>query len=201
MLALLLLLGVNHLLFARGLQSPQLAGALSLLLWTGVIFAGRGPATIKDVMHSMIDPNGDYVFESVKQIGDEHGTHQQAPETDADWDDLRRHLRVLQHAPTLLDGRQAARPRDRSRNPHSESQPEEIEKALDADRSSLLRRARKLQTAATLAMQAVDARDTKALLQSIDAIDKACENCHLHYWYPNDQRAQQAAKDDGVTDY
>ena len=200
-LALLLLLAANYLLFERRLRSPQLAGALSLLLWTGAIFAGRGPATIKDVMHSMIDPSGDYVFASVQQIGDEHGTHQQAPETDADWDDLRRRLAILQRAPTLLDGRRAARPRDRSRNPHSESQPEEIEKELAADHPSLLRRARKLQTAATLAMRAVDARDTKALLQSIDAIDKACENCHLHYWYPNDKRAQQAAKEDGVTDF
>jgi hypothetical protein len=200
-LALLLSLGVNYILFERGLRKPKLAGTLSLLLWTGVVCAGRGPATIKDVMHSMIDPSGDYVFESVKQIGDEHGTHQQAPETDADWDDLRHRLAILQQAPSLLEGRRAARPRDRSRNPQSESQPEQIEKALDADRPSLLRRARKLQTAAALAMRAVDAKDAKALLQSIDAIDKACENCHLHYWYPNDQRAQQAAKEDGVTDY
>jgi hypothetical protein len=200
-IALLLLLGVNYFLLERDLRSPKLAGGLSLVLWTGVIFAGRGPATIKDIMHSMIDPSGDYVFESVKQIGDEHGSHQQAPQTAADWDDLRRRLAILQEAPSLLNGRQAARPRDRSRNPQSESQPEQIEQALDADRPSLLRRARMLQNAAALAMRSVDAKDTKALLQTIDSIDKACENCHLHYWYPNDKRAQQAAKEDGVTDF
>jgi hypothetical protein len=200
-LALVLALGVNYWLFGRGLRSPKLAGGLSLLLWTGVVCAGRGPATIKDVMHSMIDPSGDYVFESVKLIGDEHGSHQEAPHTQAEWDDLRRRLAILQEAPSLLATRQAARPRDRSRNPQSESQPEQVEAALDADRPSLVRRARKLQTAATRALQAVDAKDTKALLESIDSIDKACENCHLHYWYPNDRRAQQAAKEDGVTDY
>jgi hypothetical protein len=182
-------------------KNPKLAGGLSLLLWTGVVCAGRGPATIKDVMHSMIDPNGDFVFESVREIGDEHGPHQQAPETDAEWQDLRRRLAVLQAAPSLLDDRRAARPRDRSRNPEVESQPEQIEQALDADRPALLRRARKLQNAASGAMRAVDAKDTRALLRSIDLIDKACENCHLHYWYPNDKRAQQAAKEDGVTDF
>jgi hypothetical protein len=29
-------------------------------------------------------------------------------------------------------------------------------------------------------------------------VDKACESCHLRYWYPNDKRAQAAAKEQGV---
>ncbi len=188
-------------LSTRIVRNPKLAGGLSLLLWTGVVCAGRGPATIKDVMHSMVDPSGDYVFESLQQVADEHGSHLEAPRTDADWDELRQRLTILQNVPSLLDGRRAARLRDRSKNPEVEEQPERIETLIDADRASLLRRARKLQDAATLAVHAVDARDTQALLKSIDSIDKACENCHLHYWYPNDKRAQQAAKDDGVTDY
>lgn len=199
-IALLLLLTLNYAMFLRGLKRPKLAGGLSLLLWTGVVCVGRGPATIKDVMHSMVDPNGDAVFASVQQVGDEHGAHQQAPQTDEEWQDLRQRLEILEQTPVLVDGRRAARMRDRSRNPQSESQPEEIERALDADRASVERRARKLQNAAALAIQAVDARDTAALLRSIDSIDKACENCHLHYWYPHDQRAQQAAKEDGVSD-
>ncbi|HLI84432.1 MAG TPA: DUF6644 family protein [Bryobacteraceae bacterium] len=210
-LALLALVALNYLVF-RSVYSAQAAGAqtsakakvaagLSLVLWTGVICAGRGPATVKDVMHSMIDPNGDFVFQSVEQIGDEHGVHEKAPQTDADWDDVRQHLAVLRQLPALIEGRQAARPRDRSRNPQSESQPEEIEKALDSDRPALMRRARKLRDAAAEALQAVNARDKDALLRSIDRIDKACENCHLHYWYPNDKRAREAAKEDGVTDY
>lgn len=201
---LLLLLCGNYLLFRRNLQnsgSAKLTGGLSLLLWTGVICAGRGPATIKDVMHSMVDPNGDAVFASVQQVADQSGSHLEAPQTDADWALLRRRLEILQEVPSLVEGRKASRVRDRSKNPQSESQPEEIERALDADRPSLARRARKLQNAAGQAIQAVDAKDTAALLRSIDAIDKACENCHLHYWYPNDRRAQQAAKEDGVTDY
>lgn len=203
-IALLLLLCGNYLLFRRNLQNPgkaKLTGGLSLLLWTGVICAGRGPATIKDVMHSMVDPNGDAVFASVQEVADQSGTHQEAPQTDADWAGLRQRLSILQQVPSLLAGRKAARIRDRSKNPQSESEPEEIERALDADRPSLARRARKLQDAAGLAIKAVDAKDTSALLRSIDLIDKACENCHLHYWYPNDRRAQQAAKEDGVTDY
>jgi hypothetical protein len=161
------------------------------------------PATIKDIMDSMVEPSGDYVFESVQEISDEHGITEKAPKTNAEWEGVRRHLFVLVEAPNLLtmQGRKAARPEDRSRNPLVENEPEEVQKLLDADRPSLLRRARRLQDAAVLALKAVDAKDKDALFHAIDGIDKACENCHLHYWYPNDQRAREAAKEDGITDY
>ena len=46
-------------------------------------------------------------------------------------------------------------------------------------------------------MKAAEARDAKALFVAISGIDKACESCHLHYWYPNDKRAHQAAREEG----
>jgi hypothetical protein len=49
-----------------------------------------------------------------------------------------------------------------------------------------------------MAMKAADVKDKDALLKAIDGIDKACENCHLHYWYPNDKRAQEAARENGL---
>jgi hypothetical protein len=215
-IALLALVAVNYLVFRRHVynnaaeldRSPQmpsrakLAASLSLVLWTGVICAARGPATIKDIMHSMVDPTGDAVFESVQEIADNRGIRVKAPRTDADWQDVRRHLQILEDVPDLVtaEGRMAAHFTDRSRNPQVEDQPEDVQKLLDADRPSLLRRAKRLHDTAALAMKAVDAKDQHGLLLAIDGIDKACENCHLHYWYPNDKRAQQAAKEDGVTD-
>jgi hypothetical protein len=215
-IALIALAGLNYLIFRRNvyLKAPEIdrlprmpakakaAGALSLLLWTAAAFAGRGPATIKDIMHSMVDPSGDSVFQSIQQISDARGIREKAPRTDADWEDVRRHLLVLENAPALIvaPGRKAAHPIDRSRNPGVEEQPESVQHLLDADRASLLRRARRLHDTAALAIQAVDAKDKDALLRAIDGIDKACENCHLHYWYPNDKRAQQAAIEDHITD-
>jgi hypothetical protein len=215
-IALLVLVAVNYLVFRNSVyrntaaldRSPQtpaqakIAATISLLLWTGVIFAARGPATIKDIMHSMVDPTGDAVFESVQQIADARGVRTKAPRTDSDWQDVRRHLQILEEVPKLVtaDGRMAAHFIDRSRNPQVEEQPEGAQKLLDADRPGLLRRAKRLRDASELAMKAVDAKDQSALLQAIDGIDKACENCHLHYWYPNDKRAQQAAKEDGIID-
>jgi hypothetical protein len=66
-----------------------------------------------------------------------------------------------------------------------------ISKALDADRLRFINHARALQDAAMLLLKAADNRDKKALFDGLTEIDKACENCHLEYWYPNDKRAVQ----------
>jgi len=151
-------------------------------------------ATIKDIMDSMVDPSADYIFDSVAQIADEHGIREKAPQTNDEWKEVRRRAVQLLEAPNLLvmQGRQAARPGERSENPDVELQPEEIQKLLDADHAAFATRARTLQDAAQAALQAIDARNPKALFDAAGQLDKACENCHLHYWYPNDQRAQAA---------
>jgi len=201
-IALLVLIAANYLLFRRTAHNSaglwKLASGLSLLLWTGVIVAARGPATVKDIMHSMVDPDGDFLFHSVQTIVDRRGVTEIAPHTDAEWENVRERLMVLMRAPELLQGRRAARLRDRSKNPEVENQPEEIQTLLDADSATFLRRAQRLQDAASVALKAVDAKDKDALLLGLDGIDKACESCHLRYWYPRDKRAQEAAKQDGI---
>ena len=208
-IGLLALIGASYMVFRRGAYEnsaqngkAKLTAALSLLLWTGVVCAARGPATIKDIMHSMVDPSGDFLFKSVQEIADERGVREQAPQTDADWDEVRQRLIVLEDVPDVLtaEGRRAARPEDRSKNPEVESEPWEVQSLVDTDRTNFIRRARRLHDAAAVAMKAVDAKDPKALNQALDGIDRACENCHLHYWYPNDKRAQEAAKENGNTD-
>jgi hypothetical protein len=153
-------------------------------------------------MDSMVDPSGDFMFESVAEIADEHGVRQKAPQTEEEWEEVRRRSLVLLEAPNLLtmEGRKVAQPGEKSKNPQVELQPEEIQKLIDGDRPSFIRRARRLQDAAAAALKAVDAKDKAALFHAIEGIDKACENCHLHYWYPNDTRAQEAAKQEGLTD-
>ena len=203
-IALLALIAANYWIFRRAVTgdagSAKLAAGLSLLLWTGVVAAARGPATVKDIMHTMVDPNADFLFHSVQTVVDQRGVTEIAPHTDAEWENLRERLRILQEAPELLQGRRGARPRDRSKNPEVESQPEEIQQLLDTDSATFLRRAQGLHDAATVTMKAADAKDKDALLLGLDRIDKACESCHLRYWYPKDQRAHEAAKEDGIVE-
>jgi hypothetical protein len=159
-------------------------------------------ATIKDIMDSMVDPSADFLFESVAEIADERGVTQKAPQTDEEWKQVRRQAIVLLEAPNLLvmEGRRVAQPHERAENPQIELQPEEIQKLVDRDRPSFVRRARRLHDAAATALNAIDVKDKTALFHAIESIDRACESCHLNYWYPNDERAKQAAKEQGLVD-
>ena len=155
--------------------------------------------SIRTIMAAMVDPSGDYLFESVADISDEHGITHKAPRTAQEWATERHHLQVLIDAPQLLGvpGRRAAEPGDRSSNPAVENEPEEVQRLLDSQHADFVQRAERLRQAAAAGMKAAEAQDTKSLFNAITAIDKACESCHLHYWYPKDMRAHQAAKEEG----
>jgi hypothetical protein len=206
---LLLLLGVGSLVLRRNrsenaeLRQPggmKLIAGLSLFLWMGAVLAARGPATIRDLMHSMVDPSAEFLFSSVQIVGDERGVREIAPQTDEDWRQVRARADVLVKAPDLLiaSGRRAARPRDRAANPEVELETAELQALLQTNHQDFELRAKKLRDAANIVIQAIDAKDKDALLNALNGIDVACEGCHVRYWYPNDQRAVQAAKEAGI---
>jgi len=157
-------------------------------------------ASVKDVMDSMIDPSGDYLFAAVAEIADEHGVTQKAPKTDDDWKEVRNRAFVLFEGMNLvmMDGRKVAQAGDKSKFPEVELEPDQIKKLIDEDRPGLFRRAKRLQDAASMVLAAVDKRDVKELFSAIEHVDQACENCHLHYWYPKDSRALAEAKKGGL---
>jgi cytochrome c556 len=143
-------------------------------------------ATIKDIMDSMVDPSGEFLFESVQEISDEHGVTQKAPQTEEEWAEVRHRAVTLLEAPNLLvmPGRRVAHPDEKPERQEIELAPERIQQLIDGDRISFINRAKDLQGAANMALKAIDARDKKALLDALTVLDKACENCHLQYWYP-----------------
>ena len=151
-------------------------------------------------MDAMVDPSAEYLFDNIVEIVDEKGIIDKTPKTDEEWKEVRRHAVMLVEAPNLLvtPGRRVARPGEKAEYPEVELVPEQIQQLIDADRDAFVRRARRLQDTAVLALQAIDARDKKELFSRLGDVDKACESCHLHYWYPNDKRAQAAAKEEGV---
>lgn len=157
-------------------------------------------ATIKDLMDAMVDPNAEYLFDNIVEIVDETGIIDKTPKTDEEWKEVRRRALMLVEAPNLLvaPGRIVAKPGEKAEYPEVELDADQIQKLIDGDRDAFVRRARRLQDAATLALKAIDARDKKELFARLGDVDKACESCHLHYWYPNDKRAREAAKEEGV---
>jgi hypothetical protein len=172
----------------------------SLALLSGAVLVARGPATVKDMMHSMVDPAANGLFDSVQIVVDEKGTRQEGPETDQDWQEVGNRAQVLLDVSEYLQtpGLRGARPRDRSGNPGIENEPGEIQRLMDSEHETFARNARRLHDAASVIKRAADAKDRNALWDALGGLDGACEVCHLRYWYPNDKRAVQAAKESGL---
>jgi hypothetical protein len=180
-LLLLLLLSVFVIAACHRAQQP----ALSSL---------QPEATIKDIMDSMVDPSADVLWESVATIVSAAGIEERQPRTDDDWKNVHRHAVILVEATNLLkmEGRHVAKPKEKSENPGIELEPEQMEQLIKDDRQAFIKFAQGLHDAALPALRATEARDPKALLDAGEAIDTACENCHLKYWYPLDKQAEKA---------
>src|SRR5262245_10045017 len=148
----------------------------------------RTTATIKDIMDSVVDPSADFLWDSVATIVTKKGTEERKPRTDMEWKEVRRRAIALVEATNLLimDGRKVAKPGEKSENPGIELGPEEIQGLIDADHASLVKFAHGLHDAGMKALAAIDKKDADALSDSGEAIDEACEQCHLKYWYPPD---------------
>ena len=82
----------------------------------------------------------------------------------------------------LVPGRRVAKPEEKA-DPRIELPPEHIEALINQDRASFTRMAHDLYDSVLPALQAIEAKDKDKLLDAGDAIDRACENCHIKYWY------------------
>jgi hypothetical protein len=148
----------------------------------------RTTATIKDIMDSIIDPSADYLWDSVATIVTRKGVEEKRPRTPEEWKEVRRRAIAMIEGTNLLimDGRKVAHPGEKSENPGIELGPEEIQMLIDADRQTLIVRAHALHDAGMKALAAIDKKDVDGLSDAGEAIDEACEQCHLKYWYPPD---------------
>jgi hypothetical protein len=156
--------------------------------------------TVKDIMDTQVDPSGDFLFESVQEISDEKGVRRKAPASDAEWQEVRRHLTVLDDAARTLaaGGLKAAGPNDKSAAPGVENEPAEIDRLMATQPVEFATRAHRLGDAAGAGLRAVGAKNVDELVLALGQIDRACEGCHLHFWYPNDERAREQARAQGI---
>ena len=144
-------------------------------------------ATIKDLMDSIVDPAADVVWGSVTTVSDGSGVLEKAPHSDAEWFDVRLGALRLVEASNLLlvPGRRAAAPGERSEAPGDELEPEEIDALMAKDRAGWNKRAKDLHDAALEALNAINAKNPQGIFEVGERIERACENCHTQYWYPN----------------
>jgi hypothetical protein len=145
-------------------------------------------ATVKDIMLHIVDPAGDMVWDSVSTVIDKQGLHETAPKTDEDWNKVRNGVITLIEASNLLmiPGRAMAKPGEKSVAPGVELEPVEMEELVKKDPAGWQQRAKDLHNISVKVLEVVDAKDTQKLFDIGEELDRACENCHRAYWYPNE---------------
>ena len=155
----------------------------------------RPVATIKELMDALVDPQSDVVFEAVATIVTPGRIEEKAPRTDAEWAAVRRGTLLLIEGGNLLmvPGRRVAEPGAKSDVPGVELDPTEIDALISKNRGLFVRRAQGVVAAAQVALRAIDAKNSRALLDAAGALDVACESCHTDFWYPNQKEQLQKA--------
>ena len=146
-------------------------------------------ATVKDIMLHIVDPAGDMVWDSVATVIDKGGIHETAPKTDEEWFKVRSGLIMLIEGSNLLmiPGRKVARPGEKSETPGVELEPSEMDELIAKDRAAWYQRAKALHDVAQSVLEVVEKKDAQKLFDVGEDIDRACENCHRQYWYPNEK--------------
>jgi hypothetical protein len=173
---------------------------LSLIVASGLVLSGcegrqaktetvaqpefRLNATIKDIMDSQVDPAADYIWDAVATTMTAKGREEKYPRTDEEWKELRRRAIQLMEGANLLliPGRRVAAP-GQTADPRIELPPDQIEALINQDRRSFVNLAHGLYDSVVPALQAIETKDKDKLLEVGNAIDLACESCHMKYWY------------------
>jgi hypothetical protein len=142
-------------------------------------------ASIRELMDATVDPAADRLWESVAIVTTSAGTDRRQPNTDEEWQAVRRSAITLMESMNLvvLEGRPAAAPGTRAGE--GELTPAEIDQQIATNRAAFIALAHALRGVTQKALTAVNKRDAGALMDAGGEIDEACEACHLVFWYPN----------------
>ena len=145
----------------------------------------RAMATVREIMESIVDPAADAIWGAVEIVVTLDGKFEKQPRTDDEWRGLRRQAVTLMEASNLLlmPDRKVARPGEKAGDQRVDRDPDEIQAHIARDPSAWISHAHALQAAATETLQAIDARNVKALVDAGEVLDQACETCHKTYWY------------------
>lgn len=171
----------------RALTSLAAAAATLMLAGcsSGSSVQYRPTATVRELMDAIVDPNADYIWDSVEIVATLEGTTKKEPRTDEEWKALRLHTLALLEATNLLQmpGRIVAHPGEKAEDPRVDLQPEEIQTKMNQNVAEWGRMAGILHDAAMQSLDAANRKDVQALLNAGDVLDSACESCHSRYWY------------------
>jgi cytochrome c556 len=149
--------------------------------------------SVKELMRFTIDPLADNIFDAVTWDISKKGVIATEPRTDEDWEKVKIGAVTLAESVYLLKVPRPFAPQgdvNNSTGPNPpELSPDQIKAKLDKDPVLWDAKIEVLRNVAKEVMEIVDKKDVKALFEASEDLDKACEACHLEYWYPGDRAA------------
>jgi hypothetical protein len=207
------------------MRSGASIGRVSLLLTAGLVLqqcssqsapeatpaAAAAPSdtspvlSVKELMEHIVDPTADYIFDAAVIDISEKGVTETKPLTDEDWLKIERGAYLLAESTNLLKMPRPMVPPGTVETPAEPGKPgpeltgPEIEAKIKENRALWNSHADALRQTALDAVKIVKARDAEALFDVGSRVDKACEGCHLDYWYPGDRAAVLADEQKKVT--
>jgi hypothetical protein len=145
-------------------------------------------SSIREIMGSMVMPGANDLWSAVSSSVTAKGVEEKAPKTEQEWNDIRGKAITLIEASDLIliPGRHVAPPGAVNKEPSVNLAPDAIEKMIAADPAAWMMFSHAMHDSVTPALKAIDARNPMALSDAGAAIDQACENCHLKFFYPKD---------------
>jgi len=147
--------------------------------------------SVWELMHDIIDPIADNIFESVKIIVDKNGTHETKPKTDEDWDRIRiGAVTMIEASQLLLVQREFTPPgiKNNSEGPEApELSPEQIKAKIAKDPVVWQAKVQALRNVGLEVLDIIKRKEIEELWDAGENLDEACEGCHIEYWYPGDR--------------
>ena len=150
----------------------------------------KAVVSVKELMRDMIDPASDFIFDAVGIVTTNKRSVETEPKTDADWEKIRIGAVTLAEGVYLLKiPRPFAPPGDdnNSTGPDPEElSPAQIKAKLEADPVLWNAKIEALRNVGLEVLEIVKRKDVKELWDAGDNLDRACESCHVAYWYPGE---------------
>lgn len=145
-------------------------------------------AGIQDIMHDMIEPSAEFLWESISITETAAGVEEKQPQTDEEWAELRKHSIIIAESANLIlmNGRHVVRD-GRVLDDHGTPgnlTAEQVEQAIAADRATFESFGRALHEVGVTFLKAAEERNPKAIMDAGETMDEVCEGCHLKFWYP-----------------
>jgi ABC-type transport system substrate-binding protein len=159
--------------------------------------------SVKELMEHIIDPTADWIFDAAVIDISHKGITETKPLNDEDWLKVERGGWLLAESTNLLKIPRRMVPAEDEGKPHQagdpELSPDQIQAKIEKDRALWYKYADGLKAAGLEAVRIAKARDLEGLFKAGDVVDKACEACHLEYWYPGDREAVTKDQNSKVT--